>query len=504
MRRLVALPLFVLLIGLAALAMLIPAFHAAALRDWDVARAFLQPALLGLVLAAVLGIATAPNRRQNPARGQLMTLLIAYTALPALLAVPFLEAVPGTGFGAAWWEMLSAFTTTGATLFKAADLPLSVHLWRALAAWLGGLFALSTAAAILAPMNLGGFELLTGAPAGRGAVGTGQILRVADPAGRLARAVVAILPLYAGATGLLWMILVLLGDPPVVGLCHAMSAFATAGITPLPSFAQAPSGIAGEAAVFLALFFALSRRLYPVDRPGLLPRGIGTDPEVRLAAVVVGAVTTLLVLRHWVASFDDPTPETLESVLRAIWGSAFTALSFLTTNGFASSAWAETQAWSGLSAAGLVLAGLATFGGGVATTAGGVKLLRVYALYRHGEREVERLIHPSSVGGAGVVERRLRQRGARLAWIFFMIFALSICLIMLALSLDGLDFQQATVLTVAALSNTGPLAEIATETPVAWTGLGVVAQVILAAAMVLGRLETLAIIALLNPEFWRG
>ena len=140
----------------------------------------------------------------------------------------------------------------------------------------------------------------------------------------------------------------------------------------------------------------------------------------------------------------------------------------------------------------------------MATTAGGVKLLRVYALFRHGEREVERLIHPSSVGGAGTVERRLRRQGARLAWIFFMIFALSICLVMLALSLDGLDFEAATVLTVAALSNTGPLAAVATGTPVAWAGLDTLSQAVLAAAMVLGRLETLAIIALLNPDFWRN
>lgn len=504
MARLAALPLFVILTGLGALAMVLPALHAASLRDWDMARAFVQPATLGLVLAIVLGIATAANRSRNPARSQLLALLVAYTLLPLMLAVPLVEAVPGATLGQAWWEMVSAFTTTGATLFAPADLAPSVHLWRATVGWLGGLFALSTAAAILAPMNLGGFELLTNAPAGRGAVGAGQLLRAAEPCARIGRAVTMIVPLYGGATALLWLGLVLLGDPPLVGLSHAMSALATSGITPLADAGEAPSGMAGEALIFAALLFALSRRLYPIDRPGLLPRGMGADPEVRLAAMIVAAVTLMLVLRHWLATLEETAPATLGSVLRATWGAAYTSVSFLTTTGFTSSVWGETQAWSGLSASGLVLAGLATIGGGVATTAGGVKLLRVYALYRHGEREVERLIHPSSIGGAGVQERRLRQRGARLAWIFFMMFALSICLVMLALSLDGLGFEEATVLTVAALSNTGPLAEVAIQTPVPWSGLGDLAKVVLAAAMVLGRLETLAIIALLNPEFWRS
>lgn len=504
MRALAGLPIFVVLTGLAALAMLVPAAQAGMVRDWGLVRAFVQPAGLTLVLAALLGIATAGNRDRNPARSQLVTLLLAYLLLPLVLAVPLLEAVPEAGLRAAWWEMLSAFTTTGATVFDPATLPDSVHLWRATVGWLGGLFALATAAAILAPMNLGGFELLTGASAGQGAIGAGQVLRLPDAGARLSRAVTLILPLYAGATGALWLGLYLLGDPPVVALCHAMSTLATSGISPLPSGTAPASGVAGEALILCALVLALSRRLYPLDRPGPLPRGLAQDPEIRLALLLVGAVALLLVLRHWLVRFEDVQAVTLATLGAAVWGTVFTALSFLTTAGFISVAWTESQTFSGLSAPGLVLAGLATVGGGVATTAGGVKLLRVHALFRHGEREVERLVHPSSVGGAGAAARRLRRQGARLAWIFFMIFALSVCLVMLALSLDGLGFEAATVLTVAALSNTGPLAAVATGTPVSWAGLDAFAQMVLALAMVLGRLETLAIIALLNPDFWRN
>jgi trk system potassium uptake protein TrkH len=142
-------------------------------------------------------------------------------------------------------------------------------------------------------------------------------------------------------------------------------------------------------------------------------------------------------------------------------------------------------------------------GGGVATTAGGVKLLRIYALWRHGQREIELLVHPSSVGGSGAAARQIRRQGAQIAWIFFMIFALSIAVVMLLLALTGVQFETAMVLAVAALSTTGPLAAVGAETPISYAGLPEAAKAVLAIAMVLGRLEALALIALLNPEFWR-
>jgi len=89
------------------------------------------------------------------------------------------------------------------------------------------------------------------------------------------------------------------------------------------------------------------------------------------------------------------------------------------------------------------------------------------------------------------------------AWVFFMLFALSIALVMTALSLTGLPFEDVTILSVAALATTGPLAEVAGEQVIRFAELGAAGKLIISAAMVLGRLEALAIIALLNPEFWR-
>jgi trk system potassium uptake protein TrkH len=193
----------------------------------------------------------------------------------------------------------------------------------------------------------------------------------------------------------------------------------------------------------------------------------------------------------------------LTAALGALWGAVFSVASFLTTTGFVSADWLGARSWSGLPTPGLILMGLAVFGGGVATTAGGVKLLRIYALWKHGVRELEKLVEPHSVAGSGRVARHLRRQGAYIAWIFFMLFAISIAVVMLALSLDGLNLNDSITFAIAALSTTGPVAQMAGSVPLSYAALSDSARMILVASMVLGRVETLAIIALLNPEFWR-
>jgi trk system potassium uptake protein TrkH len=186
-----------------------------------------------------------------------------------------------------------------------------------------------------------------------------------------------------------------------------------------------------------------------------------------------------------------------------LWGAFFTVLSFLTTTGFESVGWSDARIWSGLDAPGLILLGLAMMGGGVATTAGGVKLLRIYALYKLGRRELDRLAEPSSVGGGGAAARQLRGEGAFLAFVFFMLFALSIGGLNLALGALGVPFEQALVLSVAALTTTGPMAEVTRIADGGWSALSDGAKAVLAAGMILGRMETLALLAFLLPAAWR-
>ncbi len=504
MRRILDLPFLVILMGAGALAMLLPAAHAFILRDLHTARSFFYAAALFLMLAAMIGIATANWRPRNPARSHLTALVAAYLVLPVILAVPFDQALADTTYLNAWFEMVSSFTTTGATLYDdPARLPASLHLWRALVGWLGGFFVLLAAVAILAPLNLGGFEVVSGGAVGRGATGASQITRIADPAERIIRYALAIFPVYGGLTLALWLLLLLAGDSGLIALCHAMSTLSTSGISPTGGIAGSPSGHWGEAVIFFFLIFAVTRRAYFDKALSTAPVALHRDPEVRMAVVCLAALPVVQFLQHWTGAYGDDQVQNILLAASAFWGSIFTTLSFLTTTGFVSQDWAAARSWAGPGSSGLLLLGLALIGGGVATTAGGVKLLRVYALYRHGQRELERLIHPHSIGGDGVAARRLRGEGAYVAWIFFMLFAISVALVMAALTLTGLAFEPAMVFTVAALSTTGPLAGVASGTALSYDTLGSAAKVILAGAMVLGRLETLAILALLAPDNWR-
>jgi trk system potassium uptake protein TrkH len=401
--------------------------------------------------------------------------------------------------------MVSSFTTTGATVYDTAGrLTPSLHLWRALVGWLGGLLIWVTAVSIFAPMNLGGFEVRATSGVGKGAVTSfTQISKIADPSERLVRYTLTLTPIYTGLTAALWVGLVIMGEFPYIALCHAMSTLSTSGISPINGLYFAASRFWGEVLIFCFFIFALSRLTFSKGLIGEREAGLRRDPEFLTAMVLIGSVTALLFLRHFLGAADSEDAATLQEVGSALWGALFTVTSFLTTTGFESHYWDGATDWSGLRTPGLFLIGMALIGGGVATTAGGVKLLRIYALYRHGEREQERLLHPSSVGGGGREARLVRKQGAFISWVFFMLFALSIAAVMLMLSLTGVQFETSMVLAVSALSTTGPLASVAAENPVAYSGIPDAAKAILAVAMVLGRLETLAIIALFNPEIWQ-
>lgn len=502
-RSLTAVPLFLQLLGIVGVSMLVPAGHALALEDFHTARSFFYAGLLTLVLVSLVGIALSNQRHNRSGLRQLLALLGAFTALPMVMAVPFFESLRTTTYLNSYLEMVSSFTTTGASLFPPERLPPTLHLWRAQVGWMGGLLMWISAAAILAPLNLGGFEVTASAEPGRGEARV-AMMDGADATTRVMRTSWRLVPIFAGLTFALWVLLLISGEGPLVAFSHAASTMATSGISPVGGVQNGASGIVGEIVVFLFLLFALSRLTFSNDTVTAAGTDLRSDPEFRVGLLIVVVVPAFLILRHWAGAYDVDEVNDLGAALKAAWGGMFTVLSFLSTTGFISADWAEARGWSGLDNPGIILLGLAMIGGGVATTAGGVKLLRIFALYLNGMREIERLVHPHSVGNAGALSQRIRRQGAFVAWIFFMLFALSLAFVTMALGGVGVPFDAALVLSISALSTTGPLTAVALEQPITLVELSAAAKLIFAAAMVLGRLETLAIIALLSRNLWRG
>jgi len=500
--RLADLPLLVVLLGLAACLPLLPALHGLATNQHDLARAFFYSALILLILTAMLGIATAAFSPRDAARSHLATLAGAFLLLPVVMVLPMREALPDTTLINAWFEMVSSFTTTGATIYAPDRLSDTVHLWRATVGWFGGFLMLLAAHAILAPLNLGGVEVATGRVPGRGAAGTAQVTRTAEPSERLVRLALQIFPVFTALTLLLWLGLLIMGEGSTSALIHAMGTLSTSGISGQTSLAASAAGVPGEMLIFTFFLFAITRRALPLQAQ-TRGRGLPGDPELRLAAVILLVVTAILFLRHWFLADVTGVGDMGGRALASLWGILFTAGSFLTTTGYVSGEWQSAAEWSGIGAPGLILLALAIIGGGTATTAGGVKLLRVYALLRHGERELDRIIHPNSVGGGGADARRLRLEGAQLAWVFFMLFAFSIAILVATLTLLGVAFEPALVLAIAALTTTGQLADLGASAPVAYGDLSDLVKLTLGLAMIVGRLETLALLALILPVRWR-
>ena len=505
MHRLRELPLLVILAGIAAVAMYVPALHALTLGDHATSRAFFYSGSLLLMLTALMALATSRRARTDPVRAQVLALLGAYVVLPLMLAVPLVQAA-GMRFRDAWFEMVSSFTTTGATLLSdPGAVPDAVHLWRGLVGWAGGFFVLLAVLALFAPRNLGGFEVLSGRPGRarrRGDPGPGDRAAPQGGPGRLQGFALQLAPLYCGLTALLAVGLLIAGDAPLVAVMHAMAILSTSGVSPVAGMGG--SGFAGEAMMLLFLVFALTRHSLPGGlHPGEL-RSLPADPEFRIAVWIILSVGGFLFVRHIVGVLAGEAPTDAVTALRVLWGSIFTAASFLSTTGFAAPGWADAGLLSGFGPAGLVLAGLALIGGGVATTAGGLKLLRVYALYRHGLREMERILHPASVAGRGRNARLLRREGAMAAWVYLMLYVMALVVVLGLLAVTGLGFEPALVFSISALTTTGPLADVAMPEPLLYAELGEGARIVLAAAMILGRLEILALIALVLPESWRG
>ena len=347
--------------------MVAPAIHALVIGDEAVARAFASSGALFGVLGALVGVARANLTPRRPARSQLVALLGAYAALPLMLAVPFVEAT-GTPYLSAYAEMVSSLTTTGLTYFDPSLIVAPAHLWRAIVGWLGGLLIWVAAAALLAPMNLGGFEVGALGEAGQGAARIERVGSAADPAARVLRFAADLAPIYAGLTLALWIGLVIAGDRPFVAFCHAMATLSTSGISPVGGVAEARGGVAGEAVIAAFLVLALSRATFLPGGTGGLRRA-ARDAELRLAAALILGASAFLFAAA-LRGRDRPGRPAGPGARRwgALWGRVLHRAGLPQHRGASRAPlWEDARAWSGLPAPGSVLIGLALIGGGVAT-----------------------------------------------------------------------------------------------------------------------------------------
>jgi len=443
------------------------------------------------------------------ARSGLLALVVFYAVGPLIVAVPLTQLIPNFSLMDAYFEMCSALTTTGASNIRDIEgVPNTVILWRSVCAGFGGFVCLVAALAIFAPLSIGGFEVrhimdLPQEPLPHSRLAPDALMDRRETVER-ARWAVRMLGLpYCAMIVLCMLGLAAAGAPAFEALCYALGAVSTTG------FVVNPGGIAayGSRTAELVLLFvivpaAIGIAVHLQALRGRL-RAYRDDPECRYMLIAVLVVVAILFLRHWIGAIETRSTDEWQAGLRALWGTLFMAVSYITTAGFESADWEGATAWSALRTPGIALVGLAIVGGGAASTAGGVKLIRAALLGKHALNELARLTRPTEVRPIRSGSNRVTQGAMRIVFVFVMLYILSVVLSALALTATGMGMIDAVIASISVLSNTGPLLPMISDDRDAWIGLADAGKIVLCIGMIVGRVETLAVVALLSPRTWR-
>jgi len=442
-------------------------------------------------------------------RGGLFLILLFYCLAPAVASIPILNLKGVDSFSAAYFEMASALTTTGASIFWNADLvPDAVILWRSMLAGFGGLVCLVSALAILAPLSIGGFEVDHMIDRRAQTVNyeflcASEGARTKDLEARIAWALKIVAIPYLTFICLCTFAISADGVAIFDAFCLALGSVSTTGFTPQSE------GVAGYRSLWVEIVLVAAMIPAAIGisahvgsmRSGI--KGYLRDSELRYMLMVVSVVVVLLFFRHWIGAIETQSTDEIRAALSALWGAFFVAVSFSTTTGFESAAWDGATAWSGLKTPGVALVGLAIVGGGAASTAGGVKLIRAALLAKHSLGELRRLARPSSVQPIFSRGRTVTFDALRIVWVFVMLYAMTLAVCALGLTATGFKFVDAFAGSIAAISNTGPLLPLISGEEGAYTSLDPLARFLLCGAMIVGRMETLAVVALFSVAAWR-
>ena len=175
----------------------------------------------------------------------------------------------------------------------------------------------------------------------------------------------------------------------------------------------------------------------------------------------------------------------------------FLCISFLTTTGWFIY-FSSNEPSSVLS---FILIALTFIGGGIGTTAGGLKLIRFAIMQRHLNSEMTRMVYPSQIR-ISTSRMNLNNSIILKVWVFAMILVITILFIFCLLTIAGMSFENAFIMSISALCNNGPLFPVIIQPLDLYLELTVFSKYIIICAMILGRIEILLLFALFNPELW--
>jgi trk system potassium uptake protein len=403
--------------------------------------------------------------------------LATWLLIPLIGAIPFSVAGP-LGPLDAYFESMSGFTTTGATVLVDFDgTGRALMLWRALTQWFGGIGIIVLFIAIFPALAIAGRQLFV-------AEAPGPTEERLLP--RLRTTANAILVVYVGLTIAVAVAYALADMTPFEAIAHALTTLAAGGFSPHPlsfeGYSPASSWIASVGMLFAGANFALLYRSL-----GGRPRDLARDPEFRIYALLLsaGAIALTLLLQERYGP--------LEALRHAV----FQSLSIMTSTGYAS---ADFALWSTEAQGILVM--LMFIGGSAGSAAGGVKVVRWLILAGHVRREVQRVLHPRAVLPLRLGARSVSEEVVRAVAAFITLYLALTAFITLALVLLGHDVVTAFTASLACLGNIGP--GLAAVGPMlSYADFGSAEKVLLIFGMYAGRLEVVTVFVVLTRGWWR-
>ncbi|RMF09150.1 MAG: TrkH family potassium uptake protein [Alphaproteobacteria bacterium] len=466
---------------------LLPAVVSAGYGESETVLAFVAGAILtafagGLLMFSYRGVGGVPTKRE-----------IIVLPLVGWLAGGFFAGVPMALAGAApslfegFFEGLSGLTTTGATIIEDVDgTPRGILFWRALLQWVGGIATLAFAIAIAPALDLGGARLINLALLhGEGGTLTDRLRGVAEP----------LLPVYVILSLLCAVLYWAAGMPLFDAVCHALSTVSSGGFStrseslaafhaPLVELVAVPFMILA-ATNFTYHWATLRRRQFLYWR----------DPEIRLlgALFLIGVIA--IVAGGLVQSHLSGGGPGLAHDLRVAVVSAASAAS---TTGFVASGEVPLTLFGVVA-----LCALLFVGGGMGSTAGGLKAMRLLILMRHAGCELARLAHPSSIARLNYLQRKVAGHSLSGVWVVYFLFLVALALVAVGFAATGQNLETAFYLALTALSNAGPIMGALDPGFSGFHHLGDDALAVYVLAMTAGRIEIITALALLAPAIWR-
>lgn len=453
-------------------AMLIPGL----LDAWDGggdARVFFAAAGATAFLGALLILPTRDHPFDLSGREIFPAVVLGWTAAAAAGALPFMATDLNLSAPQAFFEAASGVTGTG--LSAIADLdgqPRGLLLWRALLQWMGG-FALM--ALLLAAPRLSASE-------------EGAVQDLSNVLPRLGQTLASTFAIYAALTFCCGLLLSAARIDLFDSIVHALATLSAGGFsTSAQSFGQFKNPLAEAVLIpFMiaaALPFALYLRALKGDGAALR-----RDPRVRWFLYGVGSVAAILTAALMIQGL--PPDEALRRAL-------FRAAAAASTTGFTLN---DGALFGPFGVA--LLAALAFMGGCAGSTAGGLKVFRVQALWAQIALRLRRIASPRGVFQIDCSGQPVNEGAQAGAAALAVAWAATLCLTVTGLCVAGVPLSLALTLSFSALTGAGPaMAEFGGATALPSAQAPVLG--ILSGAMILGRVEIFTALALLSPRFWR-